>query len=529
MSATTGSPPADLALPATSRTARRVLLVVVFVCAACGLVYELVLVALGSYLTGNSLVQTSLVLGFAMAAMGIGAVAVKPALGRPIEAFAVVEFALGLIGALAVPALYAAFAWLNLYTSAMLVAATAIGGLVGAEIPLLMELVQRVRRQKASGAVADLSAVDYGGALLGGLAFPFLLLPVFGLLRGALLVGAVNVVGAWVVARWLFGRQLRPPARRAVSVAGVIVLAVLAVTAAYAAPFEITARQRLYRFPIVHAERSLYQEIVLTSERWAAGREPDVRLYLDGDLQLSTIDEHRYHEALVHPAMAGPRSRVLVLGGGDGMALREVLGYDDVRSVTLVDLDPAVVELASSDPRLVEHNDDAFADPRVTVVAADAFSWVRAHRGQTFDVIVVDLPDPDSTATAKLYTIEFYGMVAGLLTDDGRVVVQAGSPFFAPSSFWSVVKTVRRAGLVALPYHVDVPSFGDWGFVLADAGPAVPRPRVPAQATDLEFLTPAVLEAATVFPPDRIPEQVQASTLLDPVILEYQRQEWVGY
>jgi spermidine synthase len=464
-----------------------------------------------------------------MAAMGIGALAVKPALGRPVEAFAAVELGLGLVGALSVPALYVAFAWLNLYTPAMLVAATVIGALIGAEIPLLMELVQRVRSQQASGAVADLSAADYGGALLGGLAFPFLLLPVFGLLRGAMVVGTVNVVAAWIVAGWLFGRQVPRVRRRLITGASAAVLAVLVAAAVSAAPFEVTARQRLYRFPIVHAERSPYQEIVLTSVRWGAGVEPDVRLYLNGDLQLSTIDEHRYHEALVHPAMAGPREHVLVLGGGDGMALREVLGYDDVRQVTLVDLDPAVVELASSDPRLVEHNEGAFDDPRVGVVAADAFSWVRAHRQAAFDVVLVDLPDPDSTETAKLYSVEFYGMIAGLLREGGRVAVQAGSPFFAPASFWSVVTSVRTAGLVPLPYHVDVPSFGNWGFVLAGRGPAARAPEVPADAGDLEFLTPAVLDAATVFPPDRIPERVQPSTLLDPVILEYQRQEWVGY
>ena len=516
-------------LPASSRWARRILLAAVFLCAACGLVYELVLVALGSYLTGSSVVQTSLVLGSAMAAMGIGALAIKPALGRPVEAFAAVELGLGVVGALSVPALYAAFAWLNLYTPAMLLAVTVIGALIGAEIPLLMELVQRVRGQQASGAVADLSAVDYGGALLGGLAFPFVLLPVFGLLRGALVVGAVNVVAAWVVAGWLFGRHLPRVRRRLVTGVSAVILAVLAAAAAAASPFEVTARQRLYRFPIVHAERSQYQEIVLTSERWGSGLEPDLRLYLNGDLQLSTLDEHRYHEALVHPAMTGPRERVLVLGGGDGMALREVLEYDDVREVTVVDLDPAVVELARSNPRLVEHNEAAFDDPRVDVVAADAFSWVRAHRDAAFDVVLVDLPDPDATETAKLYSVEFYGMVADELRDGGRLVVQAGSPFFAPSSFWSIVTSLRTAGLATTPYHVDVPSFGDWGFVLASTGPAAPEPRVPADAGDLEFLTSAVLEAATVFPPDRIPERVEPSTLLDPVILEYQRREWIGY
>lgn len=528
---TTGREPRIVGAPVervATAAARRVLLAAVFVCAACGLVYELALVTLGSYLTGNSVVQTSLVLGIVMAAMGLGALAAKPLLRAPVAAFAAVELTLGVVGALSVPALYAAFAWLDLYNPAMLGAATVIGALIGAEIPLLMELVQRIRGQAASGAVADLSAVDYAGALVGGLAFPFVLLPVFGLLQGALVTGAVNVVAAWVVAGWLFGRHLPRAGRVAVSVACAAALVALAGAAVAAEPFEVTARQRLYRDPIVHAERSVYQEIVLTSYRVGRGRPPDVRLYLDGDLQFSSLDEHRYHEALVHPAMAGRHRDVLVLGGGDGLALREILRYDDVETVTLVDLDPAVVELATTDPRLVAFNDDAFADPRVDAVAADAFTWARDQLGRRFDVVVVDLPDADSTATAKLYSVEFYALVGALVRDGGRVAVQAGSPYFAPSTFWSVVRSLAEAGLAGVPYHVDVPSFGDWGFVLASPR-AAPALQLPEPSPALEFLTPAVLQAAQVFAPDRIPAAVEPSTLLDPVVLQYQRDEWVGY
>ena len=509
--------------------ARRLVLLAVFVCAACGLVYELALVALGSYLTGSSIEQTSLVIGVVMAAMGLGALAVKPLLRWPVPAFAAVELSLGLCGAFSVPLLYAAFAWLDLYTPAMLAAATVIGGLIGAEIPLLMELVQRVRRQEASGAVADLSAVDYGGALLGGVAFPFLLLPAFGLLQGSLLVGAVNVATAGLLAGWVVRRGLSRPGRLAVAVAVVVALTLLTAAALAAGRFEVTARQRLYRYPIVHAERSPYQEIVLTADRVGGWDDRDVRLYLDGDLQFSSLDEHRYHETLVHPAMAGSRARVLVLGGGDGLALREVLRYPDVEHVTLVDLDPAVVDLARTHPWLSARNRHAFDDERVEVVSGDAFSWVRHHRGAPYDVVVVDLPDPDSTDTAKLYTVELYGMVGRLLAHDGRVAVQAGSPFFSPRSYWSIAASVEQAGLAVATYHVDVPSFGDWGFVLARRGPAPPAPALADDAPELRFLTPAVLDAARVFPPDRLPDDVEPSTLLDPVILEYQRQEWVGY
>jgi spermidine synthase len=411
----------------------------------------------------------------------------------------------------------------------MIFTATLIGGLIGAEIPLLMALVQRVRRQEAAGAVADLSAVDYGGALVGGLAFPFVLLPVFGLLQGALVVGALNVAVAGLLAGGLFRRSLRPRGRLAVAAATVGGLALLGGAAAYAEPFEVTARQRLYRYPIVHAERSPFQEIVLTAapvDRWRAR---DVRLYLDGDLQFSSLDEHRYHESLAHPAMAGSHRRVLVLGGGDGLALREVLRYPDVEHVTLVDLDPAVVELARTDDWLSERNRAAFDDDRVEVVAADAFTWARDHSDEPFDVVLVDLPDADSTDTAKLYTVELYGLVGRLLADDGRMAVQAGSPFFAPWSYWSVVAALDEAGLAAVPYHVDVPSFGDWGFVLAARGPEPPALIIADDAPELRFLTPAVLDASRVFAPDRIPSDVEPSTLLDPVILDYQRREWIGY
>ncbi|MEV4809525.1 polyamine aminopropyltransferase [Micromonospora avicenniae] len=517
------------AQPPRRRVARAAVLAAVFVCAACGLVYELALVALGSYLIGDSVGQASIVLGVMVFAMGVGALAAKPLQPRAAAAFAAIELSLALLGGLSVLGLYAAFAWLDLYGPALVGTAFLLGLLIGAEIPLLMVLLQRIRRQAAGSAVADLFAADYVGALLGGLAFPFLLLPVFGQLKGAIVVGAVNAVAGLVLVGTVFRGELTTRSRVALGAGATVVALCLGYAWVTAHAFEVTARQQLYRDPVVHAERSRYQEIVLTrSVREVGHADSDLRLYLNGDLQFSSVDEYRYHEALVHPVLNGPRDEVLVLGAGDGLAVRELLRYPDVRRVTVVDLDPAVVALARTEPQLRRLNGDAFDDPRVHVVNADAFGWLRGNR-QRFDAVVADLPDPDETATAKLYTVEFYALIRAVLAEHGRLVVQAGSPYFAPRSYWSIEASVREAGFATVPYHVDVPSFGDWGFLLAAPGAVPPALALPADAPRLRFLNSATLAAAATFPADRGRIVVPASTLLQPRVLEYARTEWRGY
>lgn len=513
----------------TSRGARFLLMLAVFICAACGLIYELALTALGSYLIGNSVMQTSVVLSVMVFAMGIGSLAAKPLQKRAVGGFALVEGALALVGGLSVLILYVCFAWLRIYMPAMIVVSFVVGLLIGAEIPLLMTLLQRIRRQEAGSAVADMFAVDYIGALVGGLAFPLLLLPAFGQLKGALVVGAVNAVAGVIVVLWIFRRETRRIVRAGLLAGMAAVLAVLGTVYVLADEIEVTARQQLYRDPIVHAETTPYQDIVLTRSTAFTGS-PDLRLFLNGDLQFSSVDEYRYHESLVHPAMAGRRSSVLILGGGDALALREVLRYDDVRQVTLVDLDPAVTELARTYGPLRELNGGALEDPRVTAVNADAFNWLRDAR-QRYDAVLIDFPDPDTASLAKLYSVEFYHLLGRVLNPGARVLVQGGSPFFAPKTYWSIVETITEAGYATTPYQADVPSFGNWGFVLATRGKDAPAPvlQLASDAPRLRFLDSAVLKASTVFPVDRRPREVRASTLMDPVVLEYTRREWRDY
>ncbi|MFC7795829.1 polyamine aminopropyltransferase [Streptomyces cinereoruber] len=516
-------------------------LAVVFVCAACGLVYELELVALSSYLIGDSVTQASVVLSVMVFAMGLGSLLAKRLRCRAAVGFGLVEAALALVGGCSAMVLYAAFAWLGESRYVVVAFSLAIGVLIGAEIPLLMSLIQRTGRKPgpgepddAAGTVADLFAADYVGALVGGLAFPFLLLPWLGQLTGALVTGAVNAVAGGGLVLWVFRRDLTARSRALLLAVNLGVLAVLATATVLVDDFEQAARRAVYGEDVRVAVHTDLQEVVVTG-----GPEGPPDLFLDGRLRVSGEDEYRYHEALVHPAMNGPHARVLIVGGGDGMAVREVLRHPGVRSVTVVELDPGVVRLARTDPALARLNAQAFRDPRVRVVHEDAFHWLRGAADRVrerYDVVLSDLPDPGITPSTKLYSEEFYGLVARILGPSGRFAVHAGSVTDRPHTYWTVDATLRAAGFATRPYSASgrTPGFAagpdradrsagtgpgpcDWGFLLAVPGdrppalglaPGGPRPR----SLDAETLADAARRAERT----RGAETPPSSTLVHP-------------
>jgi spermidine synthase len=527
-------------LPVPAVVGRVVVLLCVFVCAACGLVYELELVALAAYLIGDPVTQASVVLSVMVFAMGLGSLLAKRLRCRAAVGFGAIEALLALLGGGSAMALYASFAWFGASRTVLVAFAVAIGVLIGAEMPLLMTLIQRIRRQDPGGAVADLFAADYVGALVGGLAFPFLLLPFFGQLTGALLTGVINAVAGGVVVLWLFRYDLGRRARFGLPAVVGAVCAALALAASLVAPFERAARQALYGTDVRVSVHTGAQRLVLTGRQLPGGPRGSgdhlMRLCVDGRLRASSADEERYHEALVHPALArGPRERVLLVGGGEGLALREVLAHPGVRSVTVLVRDPGVVELARSDPVLRRMNQRAFADPRVRVVTGDAYHRLR-HRGsgdEPYDVILADLPGPRGADTDRYYVEEFYGLLARALAPDGRLAVHAGPPDVRPRDFWTVDATLRAAGLTATAYAVDGrvagPPYGpasardsenprQWGFLLAGHGP-VPPPVPAAQQTHRP--APSALTAHSLTAAVRRAEQhrmrgLPPSTLMHP-------------
>ncbi|MBV8181477.1 MAG: polyamine aminopropyltransferase [Mycobacterium sp.] len=500
---------------------RAVLLAAVAACAACGIIYELALLTLSASLNGGGIVATSLIVAGYIAALGAGALLVKPLLARAAITFIAVEALLGIIGGLSAAALYVMFSFIGGSLLVLAVGTAVIGALVGAEVPLLMTLLQQRRTAAKDPAtdtgrtVANLTAADYLGALIGGLVWPFLLLPHLGMIRGAAATGIINLVAAAVVAIFLLRQVVGVRQLITALCALAAALALLATLLVRAADIETTSRQRLYADPIIAYRHSAYQEIVVTR------RGNDMRLYLDGGLQFSSRDEYRYTESLVYPALGAGARSVLVLGGGDGLAARELLRQPGVEKIVQVELDPAVVELARTTMRSA--NGGSLDNPRVNVVTDDAMTWLRGPHSGSFDAVIVDLPDPDTPVLGRLYSTEFYALVSRALAPGGLMVVQAGSPYSTPIAFWRTVSTIKTAGYAASPYHVYVPTFGDWGFALAHRSDTPPRPTIPANAPPLRFLNQSVLDAATVFADDVQPRTLEPSTLEHPRVVEDMR------
>jgi spermidine synthase len=485
----------------------------VVVVATAGLVYELVAAAAASYLLGDSLTQFSTVIGGYLFAMGVGSFLSRYVQRGVAARFVQIEIMVGLVGGWTAAVLFVAFGHTAHFRVILYGLVGLIGVLVGLEIPLLLRLLRH--RLVFRELVAQVLSLDYIGALAASLLFPLLLVPHLGLIRTSLLVGLANAaVGLW--STWIFRRELAAPGfLRAFAVA-----AVLCLGGGLVAAERLTAwsEDRLYADEIILARTSAYQRIVLT--RW----NDDLRLFLNGHLQFSSRDEYRYHEALVHPALAShPRPRrVLVLGGGDGLAVREVLKHAAVERVTLVDLDPEMTRLFAENPLLTAVNARALSDPRVRIVNADAFVWLVDAR-EIFDAVIADFPDPHSFSLGKLYSRTFYRVLRARLAPGGVAAVQATSPMFARRAFWCIVETVRSAGLQARPYHVYVPSFGEWGFVLATTH----RWEAPAAyPPGLRFLTAEATPALFVFPPDMAAVPVEINRLDNQVLVHYYGAEW---
>jgi spermidine synthase len=499
------------------------LLASVFVVAACGLVYELAAGALASYLLGDSILQFSTVIGTYLFAMGLGSWLSRYLERQLVAHFLRIELLVGLIGGLMPAALFCAHSFLPpaslapfralLYGLVLLV-----GLLVGLEIPLVMRIMKRHfhSRYALKELVSQVLTFDYLGALVVALAFPLLLVPQLGLIRTGLAFGLLNVaVAVWALL--LFRHELRAFGSHALACGVSVALLVGAFIASDA--LTSWSEDRFYGEHILVRESSDYQRIVVTEGHGGH------RLFLNGNLQFNSKDEYRYHEALVHPAMAaqGAPKRVLVLGGGDGLAVREILRYSEVESVTLVELDPHMTRLFSTLPMLTKLNAGSLSNPKVKIVNADAFGWLESHDGLYFDVIVIDFPDPSNFALGKLYTESFYKLVDQHLAASGYAVVQTTSPLVARRSFWTVVTTLEAVGLATTPYHANVPSFGEWGFVLASRRPwHMPR-ELPK---GLRFLTLADLPTLMNFPPDmdRVPTEV--NRLSNQVLVREFEQEW---
>jgi spermidine synthase len=513
---------AGLPEPTDLRARRFALLVVAGLLAAAGVAYELSLLLLGTVTVGATERANAVVLGAAMAGMGAGAAFGGRLAARPVPAFVGIEVGLALLGAAAAPALYWSWASLDTFWGPLLLVAFTIGACIGAEMPLLAALNDQLARQRTASVVAKLTAADYLGAFAGAIAFAFAIRPWLGLVGATMAIAAVNLALAAAVP-FVMGAPRR---QGLVVVPGALLLASMVV----AAPRVVDdGRQSLYRDPILAVDDRGPAEIVVTEREHRDGRR-DTRLFLDGDLQLSSVDSYRYHEALVHPAIAAAPDRdldVLVLGGGDCAAVTEALRHDHVRSVTVVEIDPRVTQAVTGTEGLQELSAGC-EDPRAEIVTADAFEWVRRtdHR---FDVLIADFPDPDTAALGRLYSVEMFVAARSVVAPDGALTVQCGSPWFAPAAYWTCAATLEEAGWSATPYVADVPSFGPWGFHLAVADGPVPAVGA-TEPAGTRYWDRSVAAASMVLAPDLLADRDQEpSTVVEPRIVDAHQRAWFDY
>lgn len=496
------------------------LLITAFVISTCGLVYELIAGTVASYLLGDSITQFSTVIGVYLFSMGIGSY-----LSRYVEkniafTFVQVELLIGLVGGCSATLLFLLFNHIDNFRIALYSLVSIIGILVGLEIPLLMRILQD--RLDFKNLVSQVFTFDYVGALLASLLFPLLLVPYLGLIRTAFLFGLCNLgVALWSIA--LFQDQL--PWQKSLKSTAYVLIIALVCGFAYSDKLMGLAESSTYQDTVIYSTSTPYQRIVITSNS------KDLRLFLNGNLQFSSRDEYRYHEALVHPAMAslndGSPRDILILGGGDGLAVRELLKYPAIRSITLVDLDKKMTDLFKTQNILTRLNENSLNNPKVELIVDDAFVWLKGGK-RKFDLAVVDFPDPSNYSLGKLYSDTFYKTLKASLKPEGLVVIQSTSPFYAKNSYWCVVSTLASAGFQTTPYHAYVPAFGDWGYVIGSLAPFSPaeQDRYPA---NLRYVSPATVNQMLCFANDMLPTVKSINKLNNQILVHLFESEWSEY
>lgn len=498
-----------------------VILLVICIVAICGIVYELLISTAASYLLGDSVKQFSVIIGIYMSSMGLGAYLTKYINDKLLERFIQIEILLSFVGGISIILIFALYSGGGLFYQIILYSLTLfIGTLVGFEIPLVIRIMEKSLDLKDN--VAYVLTFDYVGGLIGSVAFPLLLLPSLGIMQTALLIGFLNLLSAlWMVSH---SKMLK----NSKVYLGVIIFLGLLLIGIFLNSKSINdyLEQHLYKDKIIHSEQTPYQKIVITEFK------KDVRLFIDGNLQFSSMDEYRYHESLVHIplAMVPLVENVLILGGGDGLAVRELLKYKSIKSITLVDLDKEMTDLFKSKAILKKINDNSLNNPKVKIVNQDAMEFIK-NDDKIYDFIIVDLPDPRTPELSKLFSKQFYELVKKHLSRTGIMVTQATSPFFARKAFWCIAKTVKESFPYTSQYHTNVLSFGDWGYVL---GSNLPLTEEKISQIDItiptKYFTNEIAQTSFLFGKDSSePSELKVNTLFDPVIVEYYKKSWESW
>lgn len=491
------------------------LLAVVCIIATCGLIYELAAGTLASYLLGDSVTQFSFIIGIYLFAMGVGAYISKFIKTQLFEKFIAIEYLVGFIGGISSVVLLSLFQITVGFQFVIYLMIFITGTLVGIEIPILMRLLKESLNFEQ--LVSRVLTFDYLGALIASVIFPLIFIPFLGLTKTSIFFGIINIITGLATAM-LFKNKLSR--FKALVMSGSLCLITLVIFFIKAEKLTSILESQSFPGKIIYSQSTSYQRIILTRNS------NDIRLFLNSNLQFSSQDEHRYHEALVHPAMQASESidNVLILGGGDGIAAREILKYNEVKSITLVDLDPAMTKLFKTHPALVKINNASLNNPKLKMINDDAFSWLRGNN-HLYDCIIADFPDPSTFAIAKLYTNTFYQELSKHLKPKAWCVIQCTSPYAARNSFWTIDTTIRSVGFNTIPYYNTVPSFGIWGYILCSKQESYELKRILPQG--LKFYNADQFSLMRNFPSDmKANKKLDVNKLNNQILVSTFEEEW---
>lgn len=486
----------------------RLLMLTTLIISGCSICYELIISAVSSYLVGDSTLQYSVTIGLYMCAMGLGSFLSKYMKKDLFNWFVGIEIGVGLIGGISSLVLFLANLYLEQYQLVMYAEIIVIGTFVGAEIPILTRIIEQ-DEENLRVTISSIFSFDYIGGLVGSIAFPLLLLPHLGYFATAFLVGSMNALAAILIV-FKYAKRIKDAAIYKIAAVGLFVC--MLIGAIFSENISDVIEGGLYRDNIILSEHTQYQHIVMTKHK------DDLRLFIDGNIQFCSLDEYRYHEALVHIPMtqASRKEKVLVLGGGDGLAVREILKYPEAE-ITLVDLDAEMLEICRTNPQVSTLNEGALDSERLTVVIDDAYRYLEETQDM-YDVILVDLPDPNNDALNKLYTNIFYRLCGNHLTADGVLAVQSTSPYYAKKAYWCVAKTLESEGFFVDSYHLQVPAFGDWGFHMAAKQELSQNYEL---EVDTKYLSKENIPALFAFGKDELDMDVEINSLSHPMLIQY--------
>ena len=492
----------------------KLLLVTTLLISICSIIYELLISSISSYIQGDSITQFSITIGLYMSAMGIGSYLSKFIKEKLFNKFIFIEMSVGILGGLSSLILFLSNIYTNIYDLIMYVLIIAIGIFVGLEIPILTRIIEE-KQSNVRKNLANIFTFDYIGGLIGSIAFPLLLFPKLGFVTTALLIGSINIIVALLIIVKYKDYIEHYKKVKSISIVCLVTIVILLFTGKI-----ITEKieEGLYRDDVILTKQTKYQKIVMTKHK------DDMRLFLDGNLQFSTSDEYRYHEALVHIPMmyATSHKKVLILGGGDGLAAREVLKYDDVEEIVLVDIDKEMTDLCANDEQIAKLNENSLKNEKVKVINEDAYIFVQENE-EKFDVIIIDFPDPNSEVLNKLYTNVFYNYIKYNLTENGVMACQSTSPYYARKSFWCINKTIKTQFETVKPYHLQVPSFGEWGFNLAYNG----KSEMEDLQVETKYLTKENIDSLFIFGKDELIdfEKIEENNMFKPTLITYYNEE----